>query len=83
LWFIITRRRPTFDAKTKEKKTGLYIGSTTGYASKNMITLALGMKFQKDGLNAGYMKPVGAVPGKIDGKIGNEDAFFIQNIYGA
>ncbi|MFA7165617.1 MAG: phosphotransacetylase family protein [Desulfoplanes sp.] len=62
--------------------TGLYIGSTTGYAGKNMIALALGMKFQKDGLNVGYMKPVGAVPGKIDGKIGDEDAFFIQDIMG-
>ena len=62
--------------------TGLYIGSTTGYAGKNMIALALGMKFQKDGLNVGYMKPVGAVPGTIDGKIGDEDAFFIQDVMG-
>ena len=61
---------------------GLYIGSTTGYAGKNMIAMALGMKFQKEGLNVGYMKPVGAVPGQEDGKIGDEDAFFIQDVLG-
>ncbi len=61
---------------------GLYIGSTTGYAGKNMIALALGMKFQQDGLKVGYMKPVGAVPGKAGEKVGDEDAFFLQKVLG-
>ena len=61
---------------------GIYIGSTTGYAGKNMIALSLGMKFQKEGRNVGYMKPVGAVPGKTGEKIGDEDAFFLQEILG-
>jgi len=61
---------------------GLYIGSTTGYAGKNMIALSLGMKFQKDGLKVGYMKPVGAVPGKAGEKVGDEDAFFLQEVLG-
>ncbi|MFA6810542.1 MAG: AAA family ATPase, partial [Desulfoplanes sp.] len=61
---------------------GLYIGSTTGYAGKNMIALSLGMKLQKEGLKVGYMKPVGAVPGKTGEKIGDEDAFFLQEVLG-
>ncbi|WP_462325031.1 phosphotransacetylase family protein [Desulfoplanes sp.] len=61
---------------------GLYIGSTSGYAGKNMIALSLGMKFQKEGLKVGYMKPVGAVPGKAGDKVGDEDAFFLQEVLG-
>ena len=61
---------------------GLYIGSTSGYAGKNMIALALGMKFQKDGLEVGYMKPVGAMPAKAEEKLGDEDAFFLQSVLG-
>ena len=61
---------------------GLYIGSTSGYSGKNMITLGLGLKLQKDGANLGYMKPVGAVPLEKDGVLGDEDAFFIQETLG-
>ncbi|WP_462325584.1 phosphotransacetylase family protein [Desulfoplanes sp.] len=61
---------------------GLYIGSTSGYAGKNMIALALGMKFQKDGLDIGYMKPVGAVPARTEDKLGDEDGFFLQSVLG-
>ncbi len=69
---------------TNKEKTmkGLYIGSTSGYAGKNMIALALGMRFQKEGIDVGYMKPVGAVPTKAGDKLGDEDAFFIQSILG-
>jgi uncharacterized protein len=55
--------------------TGLYIGSTTGFSGKNLITLALGKKFRDSGLNLGFMKPVGAVPKEIDGKMVDEDAY--------
>ncbi|WP_045216896.1 phosphotransacetylase family protein [Desulfonatronovibrio magnus] len=54
---------------------GLYIGSTFGFSGKNLITLALGKKFQDDGLNIGFMKPVGAIPKEIDGKMVDEDAY--------
>ncbi|MFN2268129.1 MAG: phosphotransacetylase family protein [Desulfonatronovibrio sp.] len=54
---------------------GLYIGSTFGFSGKNLITLALGKKFQEDGLNLGFMKPVGAIPKEIDGKMVDEDAY--------
>ncbi|WP_147819207.1 phosphotransacetylase family protein [Salidesulfovibrio onnuriiensis] len=61
---------------------GLYIGSTTGYSGKNMIVMGLGLRLQKDGFNVGYMKPVGAMPVEIDGKLGDDDALFVQDVLG-
>jgi uncharacterized protein len=61
---------------------GIYVGSTSGYSGKNLIAMGLGLKFQKDGLNVGYIKPVGAVPVEKDGKMGDEDAFFVQDVLG-
>jgi len=59
---------------------GIYIGSTAGYSGKNMIVMGLGLRFQKEGLKVGYMKPVGAMPKEMDGKMGDEDAFFVQSV---
>jgi hypothetical protein len=61
---------------------GLYIGSTQGYSGKNLVALALGQQFQREGLRVGYMKPVGAVPHKVDNQIGDEDAYFMQQALG-
>ena len=61
---------------------GLYIGSTTGYSGKNMIVMGLGLRLQKEGFNVGYMKPVGAMPLEVDGKLGDEDAAFVQDVLG-
>jgi BioD-like phosphotransacetylase family protein len=61
---------------------GVYIGSTRGYSGKNLIAMSLGMRFQKEGLNVGYMKPVGAVPHKEKDRIGDEDATFVQEVLG-
>ena len=38
---------------------GIYIGSTAGYSGKNMIVMGLGLRFLRDGLKVGYMKPRG------------------------
>jgi len=61
---------------------GIYIGSTTGYSGKNMISMSIGKKFQKQGYQVGYMKPVGVLPREKDGKMGDEDAFFVQDVLG-
>jgi BioD-like phosphotransacetylase family protein len=61
---------------------GVYVGSTAGYSGKNLIAMSLGLKFQKEGLNVGYMKPVGAVPRRTGDKVGDEDAFFVQDVLG-
>ena len=60
----------------------LYIGSTSGYAGKTLITLCLGLYFQQMGLKVGYMKPVGVLPYTDQDKTGDEDAFFVQKILG-
>lgn len=61
---------------------GIYIGSTSGYSGKNMIVMGLGQKFQKEGFKTGYMKPVGAMPMEKDGVLGDEDAYFVQDVLG-
>ncbi len=61
---------------------GIYIGSTAGYSGKNMVVMGIGLRLQKEGLNVGYMKPVGAMPEERDGILGDEDAFFVQDILG-
>ncbi|WP_456325015.1 phosphotransacetylase family protein [Desulfonauticus submarinus] len=60
----------------------LYIGSTSGYSGKNLITMTLGLKFQQEGYKIGYMKPVGAMPKRVGDKLGDEDALFMQEILG-
>ncbi len=61
---------------------GLYIGSTSGFAGKNLLAMALGLQLQKEGYNVGYMKPVGMHPAESQGKLGDEDAFFVQQVLG-
>jgi len=59
---------------------GIYIGSTAGYAGKNLIAMSLGLRLRKEGLHVGYMKPVGAVPRRDEGQPGDEDACFVQDV---
>lgn len=61
---------------------GLYIGSTSGFSGKNMLTMALGLHLQKEGYSIGYMKPIGAVPSKGSAQEGDADAFFVQDVLG-
>ncbi len=55
----------------------LYVGSTSGYTGKTLITMGLGYKFQKDGFNVGYIKPVGILPIKTDDILTDNDAWRI------
>ena len=61
---------------------GIYVGSTAGYSGKNMVIMGLGLKFQKEGYKVGYYKPVGAMPKEVAGKLGDEDANFVQGVLG-
>jgi uncharacterized protein len=61
---------------------GLYIGSTQGFSGKNLVALALGQHFQREGVRLGYMKPVGAMAHKVGNQIGDEDAHFLQQALG-
>ncbi len=60
----------------------IYIGSTSGYAGKTLITLALALYFKEMGFKVGYMKPVGVLPYTYNGKMGDEDAHFVQQVLG-
>jgi hypothetical protein len=62
--------------------SGLYIGSTAGFAGKNLIVMALGLQLQKEGYNVGYMRPVGTSPVQKGDKMGDEDAAFVQEVLG-
>ena len=53
----------------------LYVGSTSGYTGKTLVTMGLGHRFQKDGLRMGYMKPVGILPLKVDSTLTDHDAW--------
>ena len=56
----------------------LYVGSTKGYAGKNLTVMGLGQRFLKDGLKVGYLKPFGRLPIKVDGVLTDKDAWFIH-----
>ena len=61
---------------------GLYIGGTRAYSGKNMLSIGLGLRLQKEGLNIGYMKPVGVMPVEQEGVNADEDALFVQEVMG-
>jgi BioD-like phosphotransacetylase family protein len=62
----------------KKKMIPLYVGSTKGYAGKNLTVMGLGQRFLKDGLKVGYFKPFGRLPIKVDGVLTDKDAWFIH-----
>ena len=59
---------------------GLYIGSAQVYSGKNMLSVGVGLHLQREGVNLGYMKPVGAMPVNQDETRGDEDALFVQEV---
>lgn len=60
----------------------LYVGSTSGYTGKTLITMGLGHKFRKDGLRVGYIKPVGILPAKVNDVLTDNDAWRIYRALG-
>lgn len=55
----------------------LYIASISSHAGKSLVSLVLGLKMKSDGLKVGYIKPIGALPTKVDGIPTDEDALFV------
>lgn len=61
---------------------GLYIASTHPFAGKSMLCIGIGQRFQKEGIQFGYMKPLGNAPILSDGEIGQDrDAAFACDIF--
>lgn len=62
--------------------TGLYIGSTTGFAGKNLLTMVLGLKLQQLQKKLAFMKPVSTLLQAGTRQLGDEDAYFVQEVLG-
>ncbi|HEY3374004.1 MAG TPA: phosphotransacetylase family protein [Candidatus Aquicultor sp.] len=55
----------------------LYIVSTEPYSGKTGICLSLGLELKQRGYKVGYMKPIGTVPGRIDSRTVDLDAYHV------
>jgi BioD-like phosphotransacetylase family protein len=55
----------------------LYVGSTSGYSGKSLVSMGLGNKFKKDDFRVGYVKPVGILPIKVKDTLTDHDAWRI------
>jgi BioD-like phosphotransacetylase family protein len=60
----------------------LYITSAETFSGKSALCIGLGLQFQKDGLKAGYMKPVNVNCQVKEGVAHDEDVFFAKQVYG-
>ncbi len=56
----------------------LYVGSTTSYSGKSLVSLGLALKMQEDGLKVMYMKPYGRVPTVEGGVLTDGDVLFMK-----
>jgi BioD-like phosphotransacetylase family protein len=55
----------------------LYIASTSEYAGKTLLALALGRIWGEAGVRVGYVKPLGKIPVMEGGRLVDEDASFL------
>ncbi|MHB8840213.1 MAG: AAA family ATPase, partial [Candidatus Aquicultor sp.] len=55
----------------------LYIVSTEAYSGKTGLCLSLGLELLERGFKLGYMKPVGTLPGIVNDKTVDLDAYYI------
>ena len=60
----------------------LYVTSVERYSGKTAVCLALGIQFQKDGYDVGYLKPLSLQPWRTGGRIADEDAAFVKEVLG-
>lgn len=60
----------------------LYVTSAETFSGKSALCIGLGLRFLKDGLKAGYMKPVNVKCQVKDGVPYDEDVVFAKEIYG-
>ncbi len=64
---------------------GIYVASTTEFSGKNVVAIGLGLRFQREGLRVGYMKPVGISRVTDEGDsaaAGDADGMFAHRVLG-
>jgi BioD-like phosphotransacetylase family protein len=60
----------------------LYVASTSSFAGKTLVALALAKLWARQGVAVGYVKPLGKIPVAEGGKIVDEDASFLAGELG-
>jgi BioD-like phosphotransacetylase family protein len=60
----------------------LYIASTSSFAGKTLLALALGKLWGEKGVRVGYVKPLGKIPVTEGGTLVDEDASFLARELG-
>jgi BioD-like phosphotransacetylase family protein len=60
----------------------LYVASTSSFAGKTLVALALAKLWAREGVAVGYVKPLGKIPVAEGGKIVDEDAAFLAGELG-
>jgi len=60
----------------------LYVTSVEPYSGKTATCLAMGKRFQADGYNVGYFKPLSMHPWWTAGRVADEDAAFVKEVLG-
>ncbi len=60
----------------------LYVTSVERYSGKTATCLALGKRFQANGYDVGYFKPLSLQPWRVAGKVADEDAAFVKEVLG-
>ena len=59
----------------------LYVTSAETFSGKSALCIGLGVRFRKDGIKAGYMKPVNVNSQLRDGQPYDEDVVFARQIF--
>lgn len=60
----------------------IYVISTEGFSGKTGLCASLVLKAQERGLKAGYMKPVGTLPVRVEGALVDEDCHCLREVLG-
>lgn len=55
----------------------LYVASTSAFAGKTLVALALAKLWTREGVAVGYVKPLGKIPIVEEGRVIDEDASFL------
>jgi len=66
----------------KPRVKSLIIGTTSHYSGRTLVCLGLGRRFINDGLNIGYLKPLGTTPAEVNGVATDEDAALVSQALG-
>ncbi|MHB1417165.1 MAG: phosphotransacetylase family protein [Chloroflexota bacterium] len=60
--------------------SGLYLTSTQAHSGKSAMSIGLGLLLKSQGVNVGYMKPLGTIPIEVGGRLVDEDANFVSRV---